>query len=632
MEIEESLRQKKEIYAHLIDFIDSVDNCDDYFHSFTQILDQQYIVQKKDSIIEFFQLISKIESNHHRMADFYDKLEKIFRYVFQKSDLIISNSDLIDIYKSNKKILLLLLEKEFLKPDKKDINLIISKADLNGFQYGHYLYGGLKKYFEENERKNIEKMILIKYKEENIESFEKKCQIGENDSYICSLIRQDSIDEFISYVNQTNYSLTNCIKPSIFETNTFLMRKEISLIEYASFFSSIQVIQYLKNNQIEFTNSIFLYSIHSNNAELIEMLLENEKVTNTILDDKNKIQNVFIESIKCHHNEIANYIEENLLEKRFDNESFISSVIESRNYYYLPDDITNKSGFTLSQISFLITTITIPSSFTSIGYYEFKDCSSLKEIKIPSSVKSIGKGCFSGCSSLKIISIPQKIEIIDDETFKCCSSLEQISIPSSVKTIGNNAFKGCSHLKEITLPSSINSIGKGCFCGCISLTTFSIPPSVKSIEDETFKDCINLMEINIHSKIKSIGKFAFNRCSSLIKIEIPPSVNLIGAYAFRCCSSLKSFDIPSSVKSIESNLFEKCTSLSKISIPSSVESIGDGAFNLCTSLVEISIPKSVVSIQKKAFFGCSSLKILKLPNSFQSMDFDNQSARIIYYN
>lgn len=47
MEIEENIKQKKEIYTHLIDFVDSVDDYDDCFESLIQILDQQDILQKK---------------------------------------------------------------------------------------------------------------------------------------------------------------------------------------------------------------------------------------------------------------------------------------------------------------------------------------------------------------------------------------------------------------------------------------------------------------------------------------------------------------------------------------------------------------------------------------------------------
>ena len=50
-----------------------------------------------------------------------------------------------------------------------------------------------------------------------------------------------------------------------------------------------------------------------------------------------------------------------------------------------------------------MTSVTIPSSVTSIGSYCFSYCRSLTSITIPESVTSIGKGCFYGCSGLTSI-------------------------------------------------------------------------------------------------------------------------------------------------------------------------------------------------------------------------------------
>ena len=47
-----------------------------------------------------------------------------------------------------------------------------------------------------------------------------------------------------------------------------------------------------------------------------------------------------------------------------------------------------------------LTSVTIPSSVTSIGDYAFYDCSGLTSVTIPSSVTSIGSYVFSDCSGL----------------------------------------------------------------------------------------------------------------------------------------------------------------------------------------------------------------------------------------
>ena len=107
----------------------------------------------------------------------------------------------------------------------------------------YFLYPKMKKFLEEKLQKQIEEEISQKYSE-TISTFEEKCQIGENDSYICSLIRSDSVEEFVKRLTK--------IKPSIYETNSFLINKEPTLIEYAAFFGSIQIIRYLKYNNVPF--------------------------------------------------------------------------------------------------------------------------------------------------------------------------------------------------------------------------------------------------------------------------------------------------------------------------------------------------------------------------------------------
>ena len=73
-----------------------------------------------------------------------------------------------------------------------------------------------------------------------------------------------------------------------------------------------------------------------------------------------------------------------------------------------------------------MTSITIPSSVTSLGVYCFQGCSGLTSITIPSSVTSLGESCFWDCSGLT-----------------------SITIPSSVTSLGWNCFSGCKKLETV---------------------------------------------------------------------------------------------------------------------------------------------------------------------------------------
>ena len=134
--------------------------------------------------------------------------------------------------------------------------------------------------------------------------------------------------------------------PSIFETNSLLInKKNITLIEYSAFFGSIQIFRYLLMNNVELTPSLWLYSIHSKNAELFHIL--ESRQTNPPKFNNNcdhSYLTCLFESIKCHHNDFSEYIENNLMnqqekeEKKY-KEIIILSSIKNHNYSYFQTDM-----------------------------------------------------------------------------------------------------------------------------------------------------------------------------------------------------------------------------------------------------------------------------------------------------
>ena len=64
----------------------------------------------------------------------------------------------------------------------------------------------------------------------------------------------------------------------------------------------------------------------------------------------------------------------------------------------------------------------------------FYHCGGLTSITIPSSVTSLGRSCFSGCSGLTSITIPSSVTSLGEDCFYDCIGLTSITIPSSVTT------------------------------------------------------------------------------------------------------------------------------------------------------------------------------------------------------
>ena len=173
-------------------------------------------------------------------------------------------------------------------------------------------------------------------------------KIGENESYISKLIREDLVEDFIAHVNKFNIKRNSTIPQSIYETNTFLVKKqnEVTLIEYAAFFGSIQIFTFLKYEGVKLTPSLWYCAIHGKNSELIHLLEENH-VGLTTDGEKEKIyKGCFKESIKCHHIEFADYFLSNFLQNEYESSSeAVTKSLEYYNFAFLQKEHINEKSF-----------------------------------------------------------------------------------------------------------------------------------------------------------------------------------------------------------------------------------------------------------------------------------------------
>ena len=130
------------------------------------------------------------------------------------------------------------------------------------------------------------------------------------------------------------------------------------------------------------------------------------------------------------------------------------------------------------------------TSNDKLGDYAFYGCSGLTSLTIPSSVTSIGSEAFSGCSGLTSLTIPSSVTSIGESAFWDCSSLTSLTIPSSVTSIGYAAFYGCSGLTSLTIPSSVTSIGNYALKGCSGLTSIYVyPEKLPKLGEKVFDGC-----------------------------------------------------------------------------------------------------------------------------------------------
>lgn len=228
MDIQNYLEEMKDFQKNLLEYLD--DEAEEIENvNIISYIQEQFNSKNTLEIKETLQLILNIVNNHHRTPNFWVKIDKFFSSIKESIKQTLSNFEIFDFFKSNKRILLFLIKESVLQVDQSIIDVI------NDSKYWNEQY---IKYFLIESRPFISAELFDEIKEglnnEESKFFEENRKIGENNSFICNLIRQDSIDEFVEYVSRTNFPLSSTVKQSIFETNSFLLNKNVSLIEYAA--------------------------------------------------------------------------------------------------------------------------------------------------------------------------------------------------------------------------------------------------------------------------------------------------------------------------------------------------------------------------------------------------------------
>lgn len=163
------------------------------------------------------------------------------------------------------------------------------------------------------------------------ENFEKKRQEGENDSDLCRSIRKDSLDEFISIYNDQSLGPISTVPRSVFETNILLAKNAVTILEYAAFFGSISIVDFLLKKGKKPPKTLWIYAIHSGSIEMIHFLEENGNKPEKCFYEK-----YFLTAIKCHCNDIAHHIFDTYFEDK--NKKFYEQCFGYYNFEFLPDN------------------------------------------------------------------------------------------------------------------------------------------------------------------------------------------------------------------------------------------------------------------------------------------------------
>jgi len=159
----------------------------------------------------------------------------------------------------------------------------------------------------------------------------------------------------------------------------------------------------------------------------------------------------------------------------------------------IPEQLSGRTVTQIGDYAFAnqtgLTSITIPSAVTSIGYESFRGCINLSSVAFApnSQLASIGDYAFADCTKLGTagtVVIPNSVMNIGELAFVGCTSLTSISLPDNLTMIKIGLFWN-SGLRDITIPSGVTAIRSLAF-ECYYLESAVIPDSVTTIERNAF--------------------------------------------------------------------------------------------------------------------------------------------------
>ncbi len=157
-----------------------------------------------------------------------------------------------------------------------------------------------------------------------------------------------------------------------------------------------------------------------------------------------------------------------------------------------------------------LTSITIPSTTTSIDKNFVDDVTSLKKIIVAdgNTVYSSYQCALYDKALTTLIRVPQGYEG------------NTLYLPSSLTTIKSGAAYSCVKIKEVAVPYGVTEIGSAAFRDCSALTTVYIPSSVKKLGGNILQYCDNLTTLSVNTH------YAPSVTSSNFKGMTRSSVNL----------------------------------------------------------------------------------------------------------
>ena len=269
-----------------------------------------------------------------------------------------------------------------------------------------------------------------------------------------------------------------------------------------------------------------------------------------------------------------------------------------------------------------ITSFTFGDQVETVPAYLCYKMSQLDTIVLPPSVKSLGTYAFAYCTNLKSINLPTTQKTIPQGFLTGCSSLESIELPATVTTISTDAFYYCSKLKSINLPEGLQTIGVDALRYC-KLDSITIPSTVTSISNRAFQNnpttSVTWLPINCSIGTDEYAPF-YSQYSTITSFTFGDQVEIIPNYLCYKMSQLDTVVLPQNLQTIGNYAFCYCSSLKGVEIPASVTLVAKNSFEYCTALKSFTFPEGITTVATEVLYGCTALEEVVIPASVTTIN------------
>lgn len=317
----------------------------------------------------------------------------------------------------------------------------------------------------------------------------------------------------------------------------------------------------------------------------------------------------------------------------------------------------------------MLTSVTIPSSVTKIGYRAFKDALKAEtDVKVNitdlekwcgiifsegrvdvdncyanplslgatlvlnnvaltealdlANIEKIGAYAFFGYD--KITSVNCGEAEMGEYAFANCAELKSAEV--SAAKLPKGLFEGCAKLDNVTLENTAE-IGMSAFASCSTLANITLPATLTTIGERAFEECISLKTVGGAEALEKVGEAAFYHTGLFdgetfgqvrvgnvfvgIKGKVPTEGESAGV-----------LEIEEGVKVIADGALSNVASLKSVKLPTSLEKIGKNAMKytgLVVSVIESVELGGTKEIGESAFAGNARLVRIQLTSSLEKI-------------